>query len=145
MASPDGTPGGALDAQPQRSWPRLGDLALDTTKHDRIGVIVGTPGEEGSGWLTYHLQPPGGGAEWSAPADASTLRHVPSKVTHATVTDGGLVYDRDGRRWTLGIQLHHDDGSSEDSSLIVTGDQARQLAAQVRGQGPGPGCRTGGA
>jgi hypothetical protein len=35
------------------------------------------PGEEGSLWLTFHLQPPGGGEEWSAPADASTLRRIP--------------------------------------------------------------------
>ncbi|CUU60997.1 hypothetical protein Ga0074812_15222 [Parafrankia irregularis] len=39
-------------------------------------MIVGVPGEEGSDWLTYHLQPPGGGEEWSAAADASTLQSV---------------------------------------------------------------------
>jgi hypothetical protein len=135
MTSSHDTPGGALDARPQRSWPRLGDLALDTAQHGRVGVIVGVPGEEGSDWLTYHLQAPGGGAEWSAPPDASTLWQVPSRVTRATSANSGMVCDCDARYWTLEIQLCHDDGSSEDSCLIVTEDQARQLAAQVRDRG----------
>jgi hypothetical protein len=58
-------------------WPQLGDLAIDTAHGDSAGVIVGVPGEEGSLWLTFHLQPPGGGEEWSAPADASTLQGIP--------------------------------------------------------------------
>jgi hypothetical protein len=60
-----------------RCWPQLGDLAIDTAHGDSTGVIVGVPGEEGSLWLTFHLQPPGGGEEWSAPADASTLQGIP--------------------------------------------------------------------
>jgi hypothetical protein len=70
---PDRQPG---TRQP-RCWPQLGDLAIDTAHGDGTGVIVGVPGEEGSLWLTFHLQPPGGGEEWSAPADASTLRRIP--------------------------------------------------------------------
>jgi hypothetical protein len=113
------------------SWPRLGDLAADTARHGRIGVVVGVPGEEGSGWLTYQLQPPGGGAEWSAPADASTLRRVASPVTHATASGSGAVHNSDARHWTLAIRLHHDDGSDEHACLILTEDQARQLAGRV--------------
>jgi hypothetical protein len=64
-----------------RCWPQLGDLAIDTAHGSSTGVIVGVPGEEGSRWLTFHLQPPGGGEEWSAPADASTLRRVPDTDT----------------------------------------------------------------
>lgn len=71
-----------------RSWPQLGDLALDTAQDDRVGVIVGVPGEEGSNWLTYHLQPVGGGPEWSALADASTLQPVPSSATHDPTHEG---------------------------------------------------------
>ncbi|MEU4234868.1 adenosylhomocysteinase [Nonomuraea sp. NPDC026600] len=120
----------AASATP-RSWPRLGDLALDTAHGDRVGVIIGVPGEDGSDWLTYHLHPCDGGPEWSAAADASTLRPVPSPVTHATSGEG-MVHHRPGRHWAWPIRLHHEDGSVEDCSLVVTETQARHLATQIR-------------
>lgn len=74
-------------------WPQLGDLALDIAQGERgrVGVIVGVPGEEGSDWLTYHLQPAGGGEQWSAAADASTLRPVPDTVASPCEVTAGAV------------------------------------------------------
>src|SRR5687768_11239523 len=71
-------------------YPRLGDLAHDTAHDGRIGVVVALPG---TGAATYHPRPPGGGDEWSAPADGTTLRPVPAQVTHATPARRDVVYD----------------------------------------------------
>ncbi|WP_256790315.1 MULTISPECIES: adenosylhomocysteinase [Frankia] len=131
MTTSHGGPG-AADVT-LRSWPRLGDLALDTAQRGRVGVIVGVPGEEGSDWLTYHLRPIGGGTEWSAAADASTLQPVPSPVTHATALEGP-VHDRPGRHWALKIRVHHEDGSEQNCPLILAEDQAWRLIAQIRDQ-----------
>lgn len=58
---------------PARRWtPRLGDLALDSAT-DSVGVVVDIPTDGG---FAYHLRPPGGGGEWTAPADGSTLLPV---------------------------------------------------------------------
>jgi hypothetical protein len=119
-------------------WPpRLGDLVLDSGKDDLVGVVVGVPHEEGSGWLSYHLQPPGGGTEWTAPADASTLHPVLSRVTHATVEDvTGLSYDWIGRRWSLPFIAHLADSTSVPSTLLLTAKQARALAHGLRNPPP---------
>ncbi|GAA3110809.1 hypothetical protein [Streptosporangium carneum] len=132
MTSPDATPEGH-EAERHRPWPQLGDLALDIARNNRIGVVVGIPGEEGSEWLTYHLQAPGGGMEWSALADASTLRRLPSQISHAT-TNGQMAYDREARHWTIEIRFHHDDGGSQDGFLILTEEQMAELVDRIRSQ-----------
>lgn len=49
---------------PAAPWtPRLRDLAHDTI-NGTVGVIVDVPGE---GVYSYHLRPPEGGEEWTAP------------------------------------------------------------------------------
>ncbi|MEU6721793.1 hypothetical protein ABZ897_61045 [Nonomuraea sp. NPDC046802] len=71
--------------------------------------------------------------EWSAPADGSTLRRVPSPISHAT-TNARLVFDDEAGHWTLAIQIHHEDGSSQDGFLIVGQQQVPVLVEQFRTQ-----------
>ncbi|MGP4030096.1 NAD(P)-dependent oxidoreductase [Actinomadura sp. 3N407] len=124
----------AADA-PLRSWPRLGDLVADSRRDGQVGVIVGVPGEEGANWLTYRLRPPDNGEDWSAAADASTLLPVPSPVAYASLRDGP-IHHRPGRHWALTIRLHHQDGSEQESHLIIAEPQAWRLAAQIRDNAP---------
>lgn len=69
-----GRPAHRVDPEhPSPRWtPRLGDLALDSATGN-VGVVVDIPGDGG---FAYHLRPPGGGGEWTASADGSTLRPV---------------------------------------------------------------------
>ncbi|MFE0149904.1 hypothetical protein ACFWY5_22325 [Nonomuraea sp. NPDC059007] len=119
----------------RRPWPQLGDLAVDSAKNNRIGVVVGLPGERGSEWLTFHLQAPGGGEEWSAAADGSTLRQISSQISHAT-TKVQLNHDAEAGHWTLEIQLRYDDGSIHDGFLIVAENQAEELIRQFSRKEP---------
>lgn len=113
-----------------RAWPRLGDLVLDTARRDGVGVIVGVPyGDSAS--ITFHLRSADNGPPWSAPADASTLRPVPSPVTHATLCEGP-GHHRAGGHWALRVRLHHQDGSEQDCVLALSGEQARNFGAAVR-------------
>lgn len=109
-------------------YPKLGDLAADVAKGGRVGVVVLLPRE---GANTYHLRPPGGGDQWSAPADGTTLRPVPAKVTHATLTTRDAVYDHRAHQGSLAIRVHHDDGSSSDSALILTPADMERLSSQT--------------
>lgn len=62
---------------PAPTWtPRLGDLAQDLAT-GLLGVVVEVPGE---GVYSYHLRPPGGGEEWTAPRDGNTLGPAPSAL-----------------------------------------------------------------
>ncbi|GAB2697316.1 hypothetical protein GCM10010442_13860 [Kitasatospora kifunensis] len=66
---------------PASTWtPRLGDLARDSTT-ERVGVVVDVPGE---GVYSYHLRPPGGGEEWTAPRDGSTLHPTDDRPPRRT-------------------------------------------------------------
>lgn len=110
----------ALHNAAPRWTPKLGDLAFDLTRNHN-GVVVGIP--DGASCLTYHLRPPNGGDEWSAAADASTLRPAYT-VTHATPA-GRLSYDPRASQGALPIVLHHEDGTSEETVLIVDRDATR--------------------
>ncbi|MCA6095851.1 hypothetical protein LE181_27275 [Streptomyces sp. SCA3-4] len=79
--------------------------------------------------LTYHLRPPNGGNEWSALADASTLRPAYT-VTHATPA-GRLSYDPRAAQGALPIVLHHEDGTSEEMILVVSYDELSSYADQL--------------
>jgi hypothetical protein len=109
-------------------YPRLGDLAHDTTKDGAIGVVVGLPGEDRK---TYALSPPGGGEEWSAPADGSTLRPVPAQITHITPQQRDVTYDRRAQQGALPVTAHYEDGGTFDTFMILTPAQMELYAYQV--------------
>jgi dTDP-glucose 4,6-dehydratase len=112
---------------PVRAWPRLGDLAADSSRGGEVGLIVGVPGEDGANWRSYQLEPPGGGQGWSAPPDASTLLPVPSPVTHVSLGNGPFQR-QPGRHWALPVRVHYQDGSKQGCSLIIPESGARLLA-----------------
>lgn len=110
--------------------PRLGDLATDSARDGRVGVVVALPGEGSA--TTYHLRPPGGGAPWSAPADGRTLSPVPVRATHATLSAGrDAVYDPRARQVSVPIEFHLDDGSTLDGALILTSVELERLHQQT--------------
>ncbi|MFF4529743.1 hypothetical protein ACFY1P_10765 [Streptomyces sp. NPDC001407] len=108
--------------------PQLGDLAADTAKDGRVGVVVALPGV---GAATYHLRPPGGGPAWSAPADASTLKPVPFRPTHATLVVTDAVYDLRAKQGSVAIVVHHEDGDRSEAALILTQADLERLHAQT--------------
>ncbi|MFE1770603.1 hypothetical protein [Streptomyces sp. NPDC059008] len=108
--------------------PRLGDLARDTARKGRVGVVVARPGE---GVTTYHLRPPGGGKEWSAPADGTTLKPVPSQVTHVTPHRRDVVYDHRTQQGALPVRVHFDDGGTSEAVLILSPGHLELYACQV--------------
>lgn len=108
--------------------PRLGDLTADAARGGRIGVVVALPGE---GAATFHLRPLGRGVEWSAPADATTLRPVLAKVTHATLTGRDVVYDHRAKQGASPIVVHYEDGGTSEAALILTRPALEILYAQV--------------
>ncbi|QNE79304.1 hypothetical protein F0344_18785 [Streptomyces finlayi] len=95
-----------------------------------MGVVVALPGEGSA--TTYHLRPPGGGTQWSAPADGTTLRPVPVKATHATLLAGrDAVYDPRARQGSVPVEFHFDDGSPLNGALILTTAELERLYAQT--------------
>ncbi|MFB8394242.1 hypothetical protein [Streptomyces yangpuensis] len=108
-------------------YPRLGDLARDTAKDGRIGVVVTLPRVGAS---TYHLRPPGGGDEWSAPADGATLRPVPAQATYVAPMRRDAVYDHRAQQGALPVLVHYDDGVTAESVLVLTPDQVELYAIQ---------------
>lgn len=117
--------GGRLAADAYR--PRLGDLALDLAADSRIGVVVGLPGEFAQ---SYHLRTPGGGIDWRAKGDGTTLRPVSVPVTHATPGNGGARYDAPTGTAAFPITVHHADGGVSDSSLVLTCDEVARWGEQ---------------
>ncbi|WP_329306743.1 hypothetical protein OG322_19625 [Streptomyces sp. NBC_01260] len=92
--------------------------------------MVALPGEGPA--TTYHLRPPGGGTQWSAPADGTTLRPVPVKTTHATLSAGrDAVYDPRARQGSVPVEFHFDDGSTLDGALILTSPELERLHSQT--------------
>ncbi|WP_327235131.1 hypothetical protein OG349_15320 [Streptomyces sp. NBC_01317] len=55
----------------------------------------------GVGAGTHHLRPPGGGDEWSAPADGTTLRPVPALATDVSPIQRDAVHDRRAEQGAL--------------------------------------------
>lgn len=84
---------------------------------------------DGIACLTYHLRPPEGGDEWSAAADGSTLRPV-CTITHVTPA-GEVSYDARARQGAVPILLHHEDGTTEESTFVVTLDELATHVAQL--------------
>ncbi|MFD8156602.1 hypothetical protein [Streptomyces malaysiensis] len=109
-------------------YPRLGDLARDTARDGRIGVVVALPR---TGTTTYHLRPPGGGDEWSAPVDGTTLQPVPAQVTHITPAKRDVVYDHRAQQGALPVIVHYEDGGTSEAVLVLTPGQLELYAYQV--------------
>ncbi|MET7386516.1 hypothetical protein ACFYPT_19255 [Streptomyces sp. NPDC005529] len=97
--------------------PRLGDLALDLAKGATIGVVVALPSEASA---SYHLRPPGGGDDWRARSDGSTLRPVPIPVSHCTPMRRDAVYDHRASQAALPVTVHYEDGGTCESFLVLT-------------------------
>ncbi|MFJ9430966.1 hypothetical protein ACIRQY_15070 [Streptomyces sp. NPDC101490] len=111
--------------------PRLGDLATDTARSGRVGVVITLPGQDSA--TTYHLRPPGGGPTWSAPADASTLRPVSARITHTTLLpDEDAVYDPCTRQGSVPVVFHFEDGSASEGALVLTPADLERLHAQTK-------------
>ncbi|MBB4784420.1 hypothetical protein [Streptomyces rapamycinicus] len=108
--------------------PRLGDLASDLAENGRIGVVVRVPGASSA---SYHLRPPGGGREWSAPSSGDTLRHVPVPVTHVSPLKRDVIYDHRAQQAALPVMVHHEDGGMSESVLILTPGQVELYRFQL--------------
>lgn len=100
--------------------PRLGDLALGLAKGGQIGVVVAVPSDTAA---SYQLRLPGGGSEWRANSDGTTLRPVAVRVTHVTPQLRNVIYDRRAQQAALPVTVHHDDGGTSESVLVLTRSQ----------------------
>jgi hypothetical protein len=109
-------------------YPRLGNLARDTARGGRIGVVVALPG---TGAATYHLRPPGGGDEWSAPADGTTLRPVPARVTHVAPAKRDVVYDPRAQQGAMPVVVHYEDGGTSEAVFVLAPGELELYAYQV--------------
>ncbi|MFI6471507.1 hypothetical protein ACIBL5_14835 [Streptomyces sp. NPDC050516] len=109
-------------------FPRLGDLARDTTHGGEIGVVIALPGADAA---TYHLRPPGGGEEWTAPADGTTLRPVPAQVTYVASARRDVSYDHRAQQGALPVLVYFEDGGNTESLLVLDPDQLELLYYQV--------------
>ncbi|MFJ9869045.1 hypothetical protein [Streptomyces sp. NPDC101165] len=108
--------------------PRLGDLALDLSKGGQIGVVVDLPSDSAK---SYHLRLPGGGGDWRARADGTTLRPVAVPVTHVTPQQRDVVYDARAQQAGLPVTMHHEDGGTSESVLILTPAQVELYHMQL--------------
>ncbi|TGB15550.1 hypothetical protein E2651_02355 [Streptomyces sp. MZ04] len=93
-----------------------------------MGVIIALPGE---GTPSYRLRPVGGGDEWSAAADGTSLSPVPAKATHATPKEAGALYDHRAGQASLPLQVHFEDGSAAEVPLILAPADMERLYATV--------------
>ncbi|MEU9332961.1 hypothetical protein AB0D49_07290 [Streptomyces sp. NPDC048290] len=107
--------------------PRLGDLALDLAKSGTIGVVVALPSDTSA---SYQLRPPGGGADWRARADGTTLRPVPVPVTHITPMRRDALYDHRAQQAALAVTVHHEDGGTSETVLVLTPAQVELYSIQ---------------
>lgn len=108
--------------------PRLGDLASDLAKAGTIGVVVALPSDNSA---SYQLRPPGGGADWRARSDGSTLRPVPVPVTHVTPVRRDAVYDSRAQQAAMAVTVHYEDGGACESMLVLTPAQVELYYNQL--------------
>ncbi|MFE5162159.1 hypothetical protein ACFRNT_27315 [Streptomyces sp. NPDC056697] len=108
--------------------PRLGDLVSDLREKGRIGVVVAVPSASSA---SYHLRPPGGGREWSAPSSGATLRPVPVPVTHVSPLKRDAIYDHRAQQAALPVMVHREDGGMSESVLILTPGQVELYRIQL--------------
>ncbi|MGP3990678.1 hypothetical protein [Streptomyces sp. 3N207] len=108
--------------------PRLGDLALDLAKACRIGVVVALPSDTSA---SYQLRPPGGGEDWRARSDGSTLRPVPVPVTHVTPMRRDAIYDHRAQQAAVPVTVHYEDGGACETMLVLTPAQVELYYIQL--------------
>ena len=108
--------------------PRLGDLALDLAKGGQIGIVVELPSDSAK---SYHLRLPGGGGDWRARADGTTLRPVAVPITHVTPQRRDVVYDARAQQAAMPVTVHHEDGGTSESLLILTPAQVELYHMQL--------------
>ena len=108
--------------------PRLGDLAIDLAKAGTIGVVVALPSDSSA---SYQLRPPGGGADWRARSDGSTLRAVPVPVTQVTPMRSDAVYDPRAQQAAMAVAVHYEDGGVCESVLVFTPAQVELYYKQL--------------
>ncbi len=63
--------------------------------------------------------------------NADTSKRTWASVTHATPLKRDATYDHRAQQAALGIQLHHTDGRTTQSVLILTPDQVELYAIQL--------------
>lgn len=107
--------------------PRLGDLALDLAKGGKIGVVVALPSDSSA---SYQLRPPGGGEDWRARSDGSTLRPVPVPATHVTPMRRDAIYDHRAQQAALPVTVHYEDGGACETLLVLTPAQVELYSLQ---------------
>ncbi|MGW7431878.1 hypothetical protein ACWGIN_20305 [Streptomyces sp. NPDC054861] len=107
--------------------PRLGDLALDLAQGGQIGVVVDLPSDNAK---SYHLRLPGGGGDWRAKPDGTTLRPVAVPVTHVSPQRRDVIYDHRAQQAAVPVTVHHEDGGTSESVLILTPAQVEMLHLQ---------------
>ncbi|MGW0879033.1 hypothetical protein [Streptomyces sp. NPDC002671] len=107
--------------------PRLGDLALDLAKAGKIGVVVALPSDSSA---SYQLRPPGGGEDWRARSDGSTLRPVPVPVTHVAPMRRDAIYDPRAQQAALPVTVHYEDGGACETMLVLTPAQVELYSIQ---------------
>jgi hypothetical protein len=108
--------------------PRLGDLALDLAKGGRVGVIVALPSDSSA---SYQLRPPGGGEDWRAKSNGTTLRPVPVPVTHVTPMKRDAAYDHRAQQAALPVTVHYEDGGACEAMLVLTPAQVKLYHSQL--------------
>ncbi|MGW6743102.1 hypothetical protein ACWGDX_20660 [Streptomyces sp. NPDC055025] len=121
------TPSAALSAG-SPFHPRLGDLAVDLAEQGTIGVVLALPSDSSA---SYQLRPPGGGVDWRARSDGSTLRPVPVPVTHVTPMRRDAVYDSRAQQVGLAVTVHFEDGGACESLLVLTPAQVELFHTQL--------------
>ncbi|MBB5934234.1 hypothetical protein FHS42_001260 [Streptomyces zagrosensis] len=110
--------------------PRLGDLALDLARGEEgeIGVVVALPDKATA---SYHLHPLREGHDWCAPANGTTLCPVSAPVTHVTPLHHDASYDPRAQQGALPVQVHHENGKTSESLLILTPGQVELYRVQL--------------
>jgi hypothetical protein len=108
--------------------PRLGDLAVDLAKDGTVGVVVALPSDSSA---SYQLRPPGGGVDWRARSDGTTLRPVPVPVTHVTPMRRDAAYDPRAQQAGLAVTVHYEDGGACESLLVLTPAQVELFHTQL--------------
>ncbi len=90
-------------------------------------MVVALPSDSSA---SYQLRPPGGGEEWRASSDGSTLRPLPVPVTHVTPMRRDALYDPRAQQAALPVTVHYEDGGVCETMLVLTPAQVELYSLQ---------------